>query len=110
MLGAHRFSDCTAGHGCPLGGPCGFAPPTIAGSASPNVIINGKGAVRFGDVIVPHSCLACANDCSSPCSPHSGTYLGNHSVIVNGRSIQTAGDLISCTDIAVCCSPNVIIE
>lgn len=64
----------------------------------------------MSDVIVPHPCLACADDCSSPCGAHSGVYLGSHSVIVNNLSIQIQGDPISCTDIAVCGSSNVIVE
>jgi len=110
MPGVHRLNDITSGHSCPPGGPCGTAPPTIAGSASPNVIINGLGAVRLGDVIVPHSCINCGSKCDSVCPPHSGTYLGSHSVYVNGRSIQTQGDPVSCTDIAVGCSSNVIVD
>lgn len=81
-------------------GPCGFAPPTIPATFSPDVYCNGKNVVRFGDQIVPHSCLSCADDCSSPCSPHSGTYLGQHNVYANSRAIQVSGDPISCTDIA----------
>ena len=94
MPGVHRQGDSTSGHGC--------WPPTIPSSWSPNVFVNGKAVVRNGDSIVVHCCP------DGPC--HGGTYVGTHTVKVNGMDKQTQGDPISCGDTASCCSPNVIVN
>lgn len=110
MPGVHRKGDSTCGHGCPPGGPCGFAPPTVPATYSPNVFANGRNVVRKGDSIVPHPCLNCEEDCTLPCPPHSGTYIGTHTVYTNGRDTQVCGDPITCTDSVCSCSGNVIVE
>lgn len=111
MPGVHREGDATTGHGCPPGGPCTFAPPTIPATYSSTVITNFKGTVRQLDLIVPHPCLLClpVDDvpCVAPCAPHTGSYIGVHDVIVENRDIQTCMDPISCTGFAATCSPNV---
>lgn len=110
MPGVHRRSDLTQGHSCSPGGPCGAAPPTIPATYSPNVFANSLNVVRFADSIVPHPCLSCANNCSAPCAPHSGNYVGSHNVYVNSRMIQTQTDPITCKDAAQMGSSNVIVN
>lgn len=81
--GIHRQGDMTTGHGGWL--------PTQPAAASTDVLINGKGAVRAGDAIVPHT---------NPSIPetHGGTYAGSSTVFVNGKPIQTIGSSVSCGD------------
>lgn len=93
MPSAVRLGDRTTGHGC--------WPPTQLASASSNVIINGIGAVRLGDNIVPHCCVSCHDGVQSSASPN---------VIVNGNVIARVGDNISCGDSNAEGSPNVIVN
>lgn len=94
MPGAHRQGDKTTGHDC--------WPPTVPQSWSGDVIINGKGSVRMGDGIVPHTC--------PDKGTHGGSYIGQgRRVLVNGREAQVIGDPISCGDKAAQGSGNVII-
>lgn len=90
--GAHRIGDNTTGHGC--------WPPSQAVGGSDNVRINGKGVVRQGDTILPHTC---------PDIPetHPGTYAGGGKVRANGRPIQVIGSAVSCGDKAAEGSDNV---
>lgn len=81
MKGIVRQGDFTSGHSC--------YPPTVASSWSKTVTINGRGVVCKGDTIVEHCC-------SDSC--HIGTYIGDHSVTIEGRSVQITGDPISCGD------------
>ena len=62
MPSAVRLGDRTTGHGC--------WPPTQLARASSNVIINGVGAVRLGDNIVPHCCVSCHDGVQSSASPN----------------------------------------
>ena len=100
MPQVHRLGDIDSSHGCPPGGE-GSAPTTMPAVGSPNVIANGQSVVRFGDVIIPHSC--------TKGGPHSGTFLGMRNVYVNGKPVQAVGDIISCTSFAITGSPNVIV-
>lgn len=84
--GVHRLGDMTAGHGC--------WPPTQATSASTDVFVNGRGVVRQGDPILPHTCP------STPPQTHGGTFIGGGTVFVNGKAVQTIGSPVSCGDTA----------
>lgn len=95
MPGAVRLGDGTTGHGC--------FPPTTLGSASSNVLINGIGAVKVGDSIIPHCCPG------SGC--HGGTQAsGSGNVMTNGNAQARVGDSISCGDSNAAGSPNVIVN
>lgn len=91
MPEVYRDDDLTTGHGC--------WPPTVPASCSDNVFFNGRGAVRNGDSIVPHTC---------PTIPetHGGTYIGTSTVYVNGRALQVQGSPVSCGDGCGPGSPN----
>ena len=68
---------------------------TIA-TASADVIINGRGAARVGDVSTPH--LRPGSPCPGHVAPIS---KGSSSVFINGRSAARVGDpLSSCTRVA----------
>lgn len=93
MPNAVRLGDGTTSHGC--------FPPTTLASASSNVIINGIGAVKVGDNIVPHCCESC----------HGGVQAsGSPNVITNGNQQARVGDSISCGDSNAAGSPNVIVN
>ena len=77
-------------------------PPTALASASPNVLVNGKGAGRVGDAYVPHSCPVHGL--------HTGTIAsGSGSVFINGKSAGRIGDNVSCGGAVAQGSPNVIV-
>ena len=68
---------------------------TIA-SGSADVLINGRGAARQGDVSTPH--LRPAKKCPRHVAPISG---GSSSVFINGRPAARVGDgLAGCTRVA----------
>lgn len=91
MPSAVRLGDKTIGHGC--------WPPTPLAGASSNVIINGIGAVRLGDNIIPHCCIIC----------HDGIQAsGSSNTYVNSLAMARVGDSISCGDSNAEGSPNVI--
>ncbi|WP_163832354.1 PAAR domain-containing protein [Spartinivicinus ruber] len=81
MPAATRLGDICTGHGC-------FPPrPSVTGSA--NVVINGKPAVKMGDMYMSHGC--------SNCPPHPGSLAGgSSSVVINGSPAGRVGDSISC--------------
>lgn len=91
--GIHRLGDATTGHGC--------WPPTGPASASENVLVNGRGAVRRGDAITPHTCPSIPET-------HGGTYTDSRSVYVNGRPVQVVGSPVSCGDAAASGSGDVM--
>lgn len=94
MPSAVRLGDSTTSHGC--------FPPTTLSSASSNVIINGIGAVKVGDSIIPHCC-------DSTC--HGGVQAsGSPNVMTNSNQQARVGDSISCGDTNAAGSPNVIIN
>ena len=69
---------------------------TIA-SASGDVIINGRGAARVGDVSTPHLRPG-GKRCPGHVAPIS---KGSSSVIINGRAAARVGDpLAACTRVA----------
>ena len=93
---AARVTDIGSGHGCHF-------PPSPAIEGSPNVLINGLPAVRFGDSFAPHVCPA-----------HGGLHprnlvSGSHSVMINGQLAGRLGDSISCGGSVVTGSGNVFI-
>ena len=74
MASVVRLNDVTSGHN-------GFPPTTLITSSS-NVIVNGRGAVRSGDMIKTH--------CNKSC--HDG------SVVIPYRSVNVNGVGICCED------------
>jgi uncharacterized Zn-binding protein involved in type VI secretion len=86
---AGRLGDIDTGHP--------GSPPTPVITASGNVIINGKGAARKGDMLAPH---------------HPGVRLikeGSSSVLINGRPAARVSDAINCGGKLIVGSGNVII-
>ena len=89
-----RLGDLDTGHDA--------CPPTALARASPNVLVNGKGAGRVGDAYVSHSCPVHG--------PHTGTIAsGSGSVFINGKSAGRIGDNVSCGGAVAQGSPNVIV-
>lgn len=87
-----RQGDLTSGHSC--------FPPTPPANWSSTVTVNGKGVILKGCSIVPHCCPGC----------HSGTYNGDHSVSIEGRSVQCQGDPVTCGDKLAQHSPDVSVD
>lgn len=70
--------------------------PYVIATASGDVIINGRGAARVGDVSTPH--LRPGKKCPVHVVP---IVSGSSSVIINGRPAATVGSrLASCTAVA----------
>lgn len=81
MPAATRLGDLNTGHD--------LCAPVALGSASHDVVINGKGAGRVGDVYVTHGCK------SHP--DHNGTIAsGSATVFINGMAAGRVGDPVSC--------------
>lgn len=81
MAKATRLGDVDTGHDA--------CPPTQLAVASDNVIINGRGAGRVGDIYVTHGCLIHG--------PHVGMISsGSNSVFINGKAAGRIGDSVSC--------------
>lgn len=91
MPAQNRLGDSCTGH--PVG-----CPPRPAVGASPNVIVNGKGAVRLSDPYAVH--------CGHPGSVASGS----PNVIVNGLQTARVGDPIDCGSSIAQGSPDVFIN
>lgn len=81
MPKATRLNDTNTGHDA--------CPSTALNSASPNVIINGRGAGRVGDSYAPHGCIVHPS--------HSGTIVsGSTTVFINRKPSGRIGDPVSC--------------
>ncbi|MDE1463256.1 PAAR domain-containing protein [Spartinivicinus poritis] len=80
MPAATRLGDICTGHGC-------FPPrPSITGSA--NVLINGRPAIKAGDMYMPHGC--------PNCPPHPGSLAaGSSSVTINGSAAGRWGIVLA---------------
>lgn len=90
------FSRTGTGKNC-------VAPVTTATAAcSPNVIINGKGAVRKEDAVAPHNAGGCGPD-TSTLTTHSTT------VFINGKGAGRLGDQYTADNTITSGSPNVFI-
>lgn len=90
---ASRLGDPSTGHGC--------FPPTKSVSASSNVIINGKGALRSGDNYQPHNCKS---------STHTPVQMeGSGTVIINGKKCARLGDATACGAKLMVGSTNVLV-
>ena len=72
--------------------------PYVIGTASSDVLINGRGAARVGDFAVPH-----LKPCGVNCCVHVPPIVtGSLSVFINGRPAARQGDyLAGCTLIAL---------
>lgn len=77
-----RLSDTCTGHGC--------WPPRPNVQASPNVLVNGRGAHRVGDAWAAHTCPAI------PETHASVQATGSSTVFVNGKALARVGDSIAC--------------
>lgn len=83
MPAAARLSDAGVPH----------CSPYVIATASTDVVINGRGAARVGDVSSPH--LRPGAKCKTHVVP---IVKGSTSVIINGRPAARVGDpLASCT-------------
>lgn len=82
----------------------GCDPTTVTAACSPNVLVNGKGIVRFGDAVASHDYPA------PPCSPHAPTMDENcsASVYINNKKAAYLGSKYAGHDITTG-SPNVFI-
>lgn len=93
-----RKGDIGSGHGCHF-------PPTVAVEGSPDVLIDGKPALRAGDAYAAHGCPSCPK-------PSHGRKLsaGSPTVFINGRAAGRVGDAIDCGGKASIGSPTVILD
>ncbi|MCB5205522.1 PAAR domain-containing protein [Neorhizobium sp. T786] len=98
MPASTRKDDIGSGHGCHF-------PPTVAVEGSPDVIINGKPAVRVGDAYAAHGCPSCP-------APAHGRALsqGSPTVFINGRAAGRIGDSIDCGGAAASGSGDVFFD
>lgn len=87
--------DASTGHGC-------FVPRPNTPNGSPDVIVNGQGAVRVSDAWPPHTCP------SIPATHEGSQSSGSETVFVNGLALARIGDSISCGDAVAAGSPDVI--
>jgi uncharacterized Zn-binding protein involved in type VI secretion len=96
MPGATRKNiDASTGHGC-------YIPRPNTPNGSPDVIINGQGAVRISDAWPVHVCPSIPDS-------HGATQSGGSStVIVNGLGLARIGDSLSCGDASAAGSSDVI--
>lgn len=70
--------------------------PYVIASASADVIVNGRGAARVGDVSAAH--LLPGRRCGTHSAP---IVSGSSSVFINGRAAATVGSsLAGCTSVA----------
>jgi len=71
--------------------------PYVIATASSDVVINGRGAARVGDVSTPH-----LRPGGKRCPGHVAPIVrGSSSVLINGRPAARVGDsLLTCTFIA----------
>lgn len=90
---ASRLGDTHSGHSC--------FPPTKSTTASSNVKINSKGALRVGDQYVSHCCPNAG--CHPPVQAS-----GSGTVIVNGKPLARIGDKTGCGASVMVGSGNVI--
>lgn len=81
-----------------IGHGCWPSRPNI--QASPNVIVNGRGAHRQKDAWGTHCC-------PPPCHG-SSLATGSPNVIVNNKQLGRCGDPVACGSSVATCSPNVI--
>lgn len=91
MPAVTRLGDLCSGHGC--------WPPRPSITASPNVLVNGRGAVRLGDGYAVHCCKAA-------CHP-GNLAMGSSTVFVNGLNLGRIGDPVTCGSVVAQGSENV---
>ena len=79
--------------------------PYVIATASSDVIINGRGAARVGDVATPH-----LRPAGRRCGVHAPPIIrGSASVIINGRQAALLGDALSSCTLVASGSSDVII-
>lgn len=89
-----RLGDANTGHDA--------CPPVALATASPNVLVNGRGAGRVGDSYASHGCPVHG--------PHSGSISsGSSTVYINGKAAGRVGDAVSCGGAVAVGSSNVIV-
>lgn len=91
MPGMTRKGDLLKGHGC--------FPVHNIDTHSSTVYINGILASKFGSVSTVHCCGSC----------HTGTMIGDNTVLIEGVSAQKIGDGVSCGSVQAEGSPDVLI-
>lgn len=79
---------------------CAFPLDTVTNVGSTNVRINGKGAVKIGDLVYPHPYLGCGPDTST-------LTTGSSKVRVNGQPAARLGDYYTPDNQITTGSPNV---
>lgn len=67
---------------------CGSSTQHATEAGSPNVIVNNKGAVRLGDVMIQHP-MPCTPCC---CPDQPALTKGSSTVFVNGKALGRLGD------------------
>ena len=78
MPGVHRKTDISTGHD--------ICPPIIPKTWSPDTFVNNLNVIRQTDTRSQHFCYYH--------KPHTGTYMGVHTVFVNNKCIQVKDDPI----------------
>ena len=81
---------------------CSAPKTTSTDACSKNTFVNGKGAVRIGDVVAPHEAGGCGPD-TSTLSKSSTT------VFINGKGAGRLGDQYTADNTITSGSPNVFI-
>lgn len=80
----------------------GSWPSRVTDDGSPNVLVNGNGVHRLGDLWPVH--------CNSIGECHAGaTNLASATVLANGKGIARVGDSIDCGDSIATGSVNVLV-
>lgn len=82
------------------GEDCAFPIDTVTNVGSSNVRINGKGAVKIGDLVYPHPYYGCGPDTST-------LSTGSSKVRVNGQPAARIGDYYTPDNQITSGSPNV---
>lgn len=86
----------------PSTGHDGYLPRSSTPNGSPDVLVNGEGAVRVTDPWPDHT------DPGPPDTHSAVQSSGSGSVFVNGLALARIGDSISCGDASAGGSPDVI--
>lgn len=90
---AGRLGDIGSSHGC--------YPPTPTISGSPDVLINGRPAIRVDDPLLLHGC--------PNCPPHPRKMSkGCASVLINGKPACGVGDDVNCGGVLITGSGDVL--
>ena len=92
LTGVTRKTDNCSGHSC--------YPPRPSTSWSPDFFVNSLNVERESDSLQVHCC-------GPPC--HGGNWAGGKTYFVNGLSIQTELDPITCGSVGAVHSPDFLV-